>query len=151
MNKAPKLIIGREELINLPGLGLEKIAAKVDTGAYTSALHVHNIELKKVNGEEVLFFNLLDPSHPRYEEKTLRAKVIKKKKIKNSFGHCEERYIIKMPISIYDRSIEVEFSLTNRCEMKYPVLLGRKLLKQGRFIVDVSRRNLGHKAIRIPN
>lgn len=147
MKKTPKLTIGREELINLPGLG-EKIAAKVDTGAYTSALHAHALQIKKIRGEEFLFFNLLDPSHPRYEKKILRAKIIKKKKIKNSFGHSEERYIIKMSILIYGREIEAEFSLSDRSEMKYPVLLGRKLLKQGRFIVDVSKRNLGHKTKR---
>ena len=43
-----------------------------------------------------------------------------------------------------DELIEAEFSLSDRSDMKYPVLIGRKLLK-GRFIVDVSRKNVSLK------
>jgi hypothetical protein len=69
------------------------------------------------------------------------TKNFKEKKIKSSFGQIEERFVIKTKIKLFDRVIRAEFSLSDRTEMKYPILLGRKLLRN-RFIVDVSLYNL---------
>ena len=60
------------------------------------------------------------------------------KKIKNSFGEIEERYIIKTLISIGGKKINTTISLSDRESMRYPVLIGRRLLK-GRFLVDVNQ------------
>jgi len=59
-----KQLIGRREVIAFPELGLFEITAKVDTGAYTTALHCHDIYEK----DGMLHFKLLDPSHPDYNE-----------------------------------------------------------------------------------
>ena len=59
-----KKIIGRREVVDFPELGLFRIEAKIDTGAYTTALHCHDI--KEENG--VLHFKFLDPTHPEYSE-----------------------------------------------------------------------------------
>lgn len=69
---------------------------------------------------------------------------LKKRFIKNSSGLGEERYVIKTLIIIGKRKIRGNLSLTNRAEMKYPVLLGRKFLK-GRFIVDVEKIHLTNR------
>jgi hypothetical protein len=61
-----------------------------------------------------------------------------KKKIKNSFGEMEERYIIKTQIILGKKKIRTSVSLSDRENMRYPVLIGRKLLK-GKFIVDVNK------------
>jgi hypothetical protein len=131
-----KLIIGRREKIDFPELGLYHITSKVDTGAYTSALHCHDI--REENG--VLHFKLLDSSHPEYNEHDLKFTEYSQKKIKNSFGEIENRYIIKTIISIGHKQIKAVISLSDREKMRYPVLIGRKLLKN-RFIVDVSLIN----------
>jgi len=128
-----KIIIGRREYIDFPDLKLVGIIAKIDTGAYTTALHCHDI--KEYNG--VLYFKLLDPSHPEYNKQEYAFKEYKKKGIKNSFGEVEERFIIKTVIKIGKKRIKALISLSDRGNMRYPVLIGRKLLKN-RFIVDVS-------------
>jgi hypothetical protein len=131
-----KLLIGRREIIDFPELGLKGITAKIDTGAYTTALHCHDI--REENG--VLYFKLLDPTHPEYNQQEQIFKEYSQKEIKNSFGEIETRYIIKTQIKIGRKRIKSLISLTHRGNMRYPVLIGRKFLKN-RFIVDVSLLN----------
>jgi hypothetical protein len=133
-----KEIIGRTVLVDLPKLGFTGIPAKTDTGAYYCSLHCHFINVKVEDGKRILCFNLLDPSHPEYKERTTcYTKSFRKKMIKNSFGDTEERYLIRTPILINNRRIRAWISLTDRGSMKYPMLLGSRLLRN-KFIVDVS-------------
>lgn len=131
-----KLRIGRRETIDFPELGLYGIIAKVDTGAYTTALHCHDIREEK----GVLYFKLLDPTHPDYNEQEQKFSDYFQKEIKNSFGEVEKRFMIKTTVKIGSKRIKSVISLTDRGTMRYPVLIGRKLLKN-RFIVDVSLLN----------
>lgn len=131
-----KLIIGRRETVDFPDLGLYGITAKIDTGAYTTALHCY--EIREENG--VLYFKLLEPSNPNYSEAEHKFIEYSQKEIKNSFGEIENRFIIKTIIKIGRKRIKSLISLTDRGNMRYPVLIGRKLLKN-RFIVDVSLLN----------
>ncbi|MBN1483003.1 peptidase [candidate division KSB1 bacterium] len=141
MTKKRKIIIGRSDKADFPELYLFDIDVKIDTGAYSSAIHCHNIKIIGDAGQRKVHFNLLDPSHSEYNEKEYILPVHKTKRVKNSSGESSERIFIKTKIMIYGRSIPVELSLTDRSEMKFPVLLGRKLLKK-RFVVDVSKKNL---------
>lgn len=140
-----KKIIGRREKVDFPDLGLYDIEAKIDTGAYTTALHCHDIMVQKgLDGKEALCFKLLDPSHPNYNEKQHCFLEFEKKQIKNSFGDLEERYVIKEKIKLGNKIIRTSISLTDRGNMKYPVLIGRRFLKN-RFIIDVSEVYLTEK------
>lgn len=131
-----KQVIGRREVIDFPELGLYGITAKIDTGAYTTALHCHDIHEK----DGALYFKLLDPTHPDYNEQVQKFTEYTQKEIKNSSGEVEKRYIIKTIIKIGRKRIKSVISLTHRGNMRYPVLLGRKLLKN-RFIVDTALLN----------
>lgn len=147
IKKNTKLLIGRREWIDLPELKLRGLNAKVDTGAYTSSIHCCHIEIFEKAGQELLRFKLLDPGHLGYQSKVFIFKNFSRKRVKSSNGKSENRYRIKTNVQIYDKSFETEFTLTDRSDMKYPVLLGRKFIKQG-FIVDVSKYNLACKNIK---
>lgn len=140
-NAKQKTLIGKCEYISFPQLRLRNIEAKVDTGAFTTALHCHDIVEKEVNGKRVLSFKLLDPLHPDYSNREQVCEVYEKAIIKNSFGESEERFVIKTQVKIGKKKILAKVSLTNRGNMRYPVLLGRRILKR-RFIVDVSEEFL---------
>jgi hypothetical protein len=133
--------IGRREFVHLPELGLENIEAKIDTGAYRSALHCHHIAIEVEDNKKYLSFVVLDHQHHAYTGYKLRHEHFTKKKIKNSSGDMEERYIIKTKIKLGTKIVNTTISLTDRADMKYPILLGRKFLK-GKFIVDVSKHNV---------
>lgn len=132
-------IIGRAEVVDFPEWDLYDISAKIDTGAYTSSLHCHHIERIKKDGNEYVRFNLLDPSHETYNEKLFELPIYKSKTVKSSNGVSEERFIVKTKLILLGKTLKAELSLTDRSEMRYPVLIGRKLIK-GNFIVDVSKK-----------
>ena len=139
-----KKTIGRKDKGDFPELGLQDIDMKIDTGAYTSAIHCHKIEIKVIDGKEILTFTLLDPSHPQYESKQLSTENFKEKRIKSSFGRTEKRFIIKTSIRLYGKKYAIRLSLSERGEMRFPILIGRKFL-MGKLIVDPSKYDISHK------
>jgi hypothetical protein len=143
--KNEMLLIGRKEDINLPDLKLKGLNAKVDTGAYTSSMHCHLIQVIQEKGKEVLKFRLLDPEHSSYQKRTFVFSNFKRKRVKSSNGGVEQRYMIQTNIEIYGKVFKTEFTLTDRSDMNYPILLGRKFLRQG-FIVDVSKYDVASKS-----
>jgi hypothetical protein len=133
-------VLGRSDRVDLPGLGLENIHAKIDTGAYNCSLHCTSNEV--VNG--VLEFVLLDDEHPEFTGHKYYFNKFAQREIRNSFGEAELRYVIKTKIKIFDRLIRAEFSLSNRGNLKFPVLLGRKILRD-RFLIDVTKKDLSYE------
>ncbi|WP_026968592.1 ATP-dependent zinc protease family protein [Algoriphagus terrigena] len=136
-----KKIIGRKEKISLPKLGLKLVWAKIDTGAFTSSLHVENIREEIEEGEKVLRFEVLMAGHKDFTGKTLSFRSYRQKQVKNSFGQTETRFLIVTKIRIAGETFPAEFTLSDRSSMKNSILLGRKIL-QGRFLVDVNGANL---------
>jgi hypothetical protein len=136
-----KTLIGRRELVNFPELKLFGIQAKIDTGAYTTALHCYDIYEMREGKEKVLCFKTLDPSYHQFDTEEIQIRKYSRKKIKNSSGAFEKRFIIKTPITIGGLTFETDISLTDRSNMRYPVLLGRKVLAKG-FIIDVTKTNV---------
>ena len=139
-----KRIIGRKDKANFPSLGLENLDIKMDTGAYTSAIHCRKIETRKKNGKETLFFTLLDPSHPQYNTQEISTDNFSEKRIKNSFGSSEKRFVIETDILLFGKKHSIELSLSERGEMKFPILIGRRFL-MGKFIVDSAKYDLSYK------
>ncbi len=145
MKHPPKLrTIGRREKIGLPEVDIPEIEAKVDTGAYTSALHFSELEVVEVKGRKRLRVVLLDDSYHAFHGKPVYFDYFKTKIIKNSFGQSEERFVVTTAVYLFDELIETDFSLSNRSDLRYPILLGRKFLRK-RYQVDVSRTNVSDK------
>jgi hypothetical protein len=144
MMTGERKVIGRSDKIDLPEFKIFNLDAKVDTGAAICAIHCHEIQLVRKNGLELLQFKLLDPSHPDYNEQTYHSHHFELARIKNSFGQTEERYVVTTPVIIFGKTIETRFSLTDRKDLKFPILLGRQFLRK-RFIVDVAKKNVSFK------
>ena len=143
-SKKPLQVIGRTDIIDMPELGLHEVDAKVDTGAYTSSIHCSRIKRRKESdGIEVITFTI--PGSKLHEKGLHHFKVrnFEERNIRSSNGHIQKRYVIKTQIVLFGRKIRAEFSLADRSSMKFPILLGRKLL-QNRFLVDVSKKDLSY-------
>jgi hypothetical protein len=149
MKKRPaKRLLGRRELIDLPALGLLGVVAKVDTGAYTSAIHCADLHLQSdpATGQPVLHVRLLDPEHPATDGQPLAFREFAQRNIRSSNGEVQARYVIRTVVRLYGQDFSTEFSLADRSDLKHPVLLGRALLRQGRFVVDIARRDVSYQA-----
>ncbi len=136
-------VIGRIDKADFPELDLQDINVKIDTGAYTSSIHSHEINEVEIEGVKYIEFKLLDPSHHSYQDKVLKTKNYKMKKIKSSFGSIEQRFIVKTIIVIFGKEYPIELSLSERSVMRFPILLGRKFLNK-RFMTNTSLKNISY-------
>ncbi|MGB1031014.1 MAG: ATP-dependent zinc protease [Flavobacteriales bacterium] len=133
--------IGRNDKADFPEIDLMNISIKIDTGAYTSSMHCHDIKEIEDDGVKFIEFKVLDPTHPEYEDRVFKTKNYKVKTLKSSFGNVEQRFIVSTIIKIFGEQFPIQMSLSDRSEMKFPVLIGRRFLK-GRFVVDTSLKNV---------
>jgi hypothetical protein len=139
-----KTVVGRTEIVDFPELDLLKIEAKIDTGAYSTAIHAHKIWEEKVDGKKQLCFDLLDPTKKEYNPVHLCTRTYSRRNVRSSNGRLEKRYVIKTRLILGGKKRIVDVTLTDRGKMRYAVLIGRKVLKNG-FLVDVSRKNVTKK------
>lgn len=137
-------VIGRYVNVNFPEFGLKGVFAKVDTGAYQSAIHAADIKEVTKDSKKVLEFKLLDGHGKSLGHKTSKYVVDEYEKtfVKSSNGHRQPRYLIKARISINGRMMKTGLTLTDRKDMVAPVLLGRRFLR-GRYIVNVELSRIG--------
>lgn len=126
-----KKIIGRTDKADFPKLHLEAVAIKIDTGAYTSSIHCNNIHEE----DGILKCSFLDEEHPKYNHKIFTFTDFTTTNVKSSNGITQKRYAIKSSIKIFGKSYKISLTLSDRKEMRFPVLIGRKFLMR-KFIVD---------------
>ncbi|MBU2018830.1 MAG: RimK/LysX family protein [Bacteroidetes bacterium] len=134
-----RIVIGRKDKADLPLFKLVDIPVKIDTGAYTSSIHCDQIDKKTIDGKEILevvFFSMNKEVAPTFQFDTFSEK-----RVRSSTGEMESRYIIQGNIELFGKVFKTPFSLSKRMKMKYPVLLGRKLLNR-KFVVDSAKTNL---------
>ncbi|MUP45242.1 peptidase [Gramella sp. BOM4] len=134
-----KIVIGRFDKADFPDLKLYDIAVKIDTGAYTSSIHCENIE--EVDDE--IHCSFLDDEHPDYNHKPMVFKDYDVVFVRSSNGIIQKRYLIQSRIRIFERTFKISLTLSDRQEMRYPVLIGRKFLTK-KFIVDTELINVSH-------
>ncbi len=131
-------ILGWEEWLALPELGLPAIKAKVDTGARTSALHAFLVEpFGPATAPKVRFG--IHPIPGRDDiEVYCSAPVVDRREVTSSNGEKETRFVIATMARIGDLDWPVEVSLTNRETMAYRMLLGRQAIREDMFVDPAS-------------
>lgn len=125
------VVIGWREWVSLPDLGLTRLKAKLDTGARTSALYACAIER---HGARVRF-----RVHPNQRDTDTvvdaESDLVDEREVRSSSGTTELRPVIRTVLLLGGQRIAAEFTLTDRTELGFRVLLGREALR-GRFAID---------------
>ena len=138
MTVKTKPILGWREWVSLPEFGIQRIKAKVDTGARTSALHAFNLRLFNDGGQLMVHFKIHPIQRKNDEVVECIAKVKDERIITDSGGHKEQRIVIETPIKIGDHVRQVEVTLTDRDNMLFRMLLGRTAIRP-HFLVDPNK------------
>lgn len=133
-----KRVIGRLEKVNIPKLGLYEVDAKIDTGAYRGTIHAGNIREVEKKGKKYIEFNVLDENYNPFHNKLHRISKYKMVKVRSSQSPYDDRYAIRVKVELAGETFSTYLSLSDRTELRYPILIGRKSLKN-KFLVDVSR------------
>ena len=132
-------IVGWREWVQLPGLGIPGIKAKVDTGAKTSSLHAFAVRIEAGPDGNLVYFSM----HPLRKHKNIVveccAPLVDQRVVRDSGGHVEERAVIRTRLQLGPFDIDTEFTLTSRDDMIFPMLLGRRAIESAGVVVDVSQ------------
>ncbi len=119
-----------EKGIVMPTGALVKM--KLDTGALTSSMHAEDIETYSIpdGGDGVRFtLELEDQDSGEMIERRMDLEV-ERYLIVTGAGGEDRRPVVKMDLCIGDNVYHEQFSLRNRDEMIYPLLIGRRTLRE---------------------
>lgn len=130
--KDSNTIFGSFEHVSIPSLGIKNVVAKIDTGAYSGALHCSHIEeVVREDGEQVLRFTPSD-NHSHATELTEYTRAY----VRSSTGHRVKRYLFNTNIVIKGKDYPIRIGLSDRSDMKYEILIGRRFLREHNILVD---------------
>ena len=131
-----KKVLGRVDKIDFPELSLNTIAVKIDTGAYTSAIHCSKIREE----DHQLYCTFESKEHPNFKSAEVVFQNYSYTDVKSSNGHRENRFKIKTKVVFFGKTYKINLTLSTRDDMRFPVLIGRQFLSK-KFIVDVDLEN----------
>lgn len=101
--------------------------AKLDTGAATSSLDATHISRFRKDGERWVRFTVTDPETD--EKLEIEMPLSRNVRIVRHSGDHQRRAVVKIPVCFGPFARHVEFTLIDRSNFIYPVLLGRNALE----------------------
>lgn len=140
-SRRPVDTVGWREYVSLPELGVDRIKAKIDTGARSSALHAWNVVPFEKDGCPWVTFDV----HPLQRNNKVilscRAPLTTRRFVTSSSGHREIRFVVGTKLRIGTKNFPIELTLTNRDAMGFRLLLGRTAIRR-KFLVNPSKSYL---------
>lgn len=134
-NRPDLPVIGWREWIQLPDLGVNKIKAKVDTGARSSSLHVFNLQEFEDENRSYVRFMIHPIQRSTSETINAEAEVLEFRSVRSSSGKSAIRPVILTRVRLLDITWTIELTLAKRDKMGFRMLLGRQAFRN-KFTVD---------------
>ena len=95
-----KIIAGWREWLALPDLGIQAIKAKIDTGAFTSALHTFGLEPFEKDGTLKVKFRVYPLQRYKDIELDCVADVVDRRLVTSPDGQSKMRYVIRTSVAL---------------------------------------------------
>ncbi len=114
-----------------------RLRAKLDTGAKTSSIHAENIETFQQDSQQWVRFNLPQGKSKTRNKKRVELPVVREVMIKRHDLPPAIRYVVEIGFCLNQHFYSTEFTLADRKNFNYPILLGRHFLKNT-ILVDSS-------------
>lgn len=131
-----KVITGWLEKVYFAAATEHQVTAKLDSGAKTSSIHARNIESFERKGEPWVKFELvLRDKEDHLDTLAMERPVTRYVRIKEHDGNHDRRAVVELEFCFVGRWHRAQFSLVDRSEFNYPVLLGRRFLA-GIAVID---------------
>lgn len=134
-----RLIVGAVESVKIDPPGIQ-LKARVDSGANTSSLDARDLVVFERDGERWVRFKLRPVNGVESPEVERPVKRFVRVSQTNS-PEADRRPVVEMSIELGGVTDLIDFNLRDRSRMTYPVLLGRKYLRD-RALIDISRTNI---------
>lgn len=131
-------VVGWREWVTLSAFCDTPLKAKIDTGARTSALHAHGLELVSQGGLQLARFEILVSQESETVGVRVEAVVEEERLVRSSNGSDELRPVIRTDLTLGAHTWPIEVTLSDRELMGFRMLIGRTALRN-RFIVDPNR------------
>ncbi len=146
-----KVVLGQEEWVWIDSIKAH-FKARVDTGATTSSINAQDIQTFERDGKEWIRFNLTHQGEDNTDEKAqvakvdeIEAPVVRWVKIRQaSTEEAVRRPVVELWVQLGSLHEKAQFTLADRSQMDYPVLLGREFFKDI-ALVDVGKKYIQGK------
>jgi hypothetical protein len=132
------LIVGWQEMLGFPELGIAQVAVKLDTGAVLSSIHVEDYQIFKRNHGEWVRFDHGVGLTGVGDDCRCESRLVGFRRIQSSSGHRSSRPVIETTMVLAGFHWTIELTLANRPTMQFPILIGRDAIS-GRCLVDCGR------------
>jgi hypothetical protein len=135
-------VVGWREWVALPDLGVPWVKAKLDTGARTSALHAHHLNIVEEDERDWAEFEVHPWQRSAIDAVWCRSPLVDRRMVRSSTGHEDLRPVVLLTLELAGRSTPIEVTLTRRDSMGFRMLVGRQALRPI-YLVDPGRSYIG--------
>jgi len=135
---AEKTIIGWIEPVRILDNGSElHFAAKIDTGADYSSIDIESLEVLTRENDTWIRFQLEDDNG---KSAVLQRPLHKVTRVKRKGLESQPRFVVMLDMCLGTIRHTTRFSLVDRHNYKYRLLIGRNFLRD-RFVIDPALKN----------
>ena len=132
-------VVGWVENVGLENTDIQ-MKARIDTGAGLASINANIVKIKKNEKGERVVFRVIDKDG---QSRVLERDIVKWVNIKKKGASgTTRRPVVYMDFCIAGEKIRERVNLADRSDYLYPLLIGRNVLRAGRFLIDPGHRYL---------